>query len=792
MINITGLACGITCTLLAVLYWKDERSFDTFHKNNPNLYRVTTNLRNDKEGNRVTVGKTGQVQGPAFKAAVPEVQNYVRILGGDIYTNLVADNKVLHLRSFFVDSTFFKVFSFRIVKGDIIAPLKEINSVVLTETTARKFFNSTDVVGRVFSMDADPSYNILARPLMVSAVVEDPPGNSSLQFDALFTLEFMQLSFDDTNWLNQYLGTFVLLHPNASIQKVKEKFNAVYDAHGKKQVGKPEYDFMNGYDPDIKYGLQPIQDIHLNAGIITDGFNEAAVGNVSSPVYSYVFMGIALFILVMAAINFINISIAGSLKRAKEVGVRKISGGNRGQIITQFLLESSLLCLAAFLLSIVLMNLALPFFNQVTGKQLSFQNVIDWQLTMYFIVVLFFIILLTGFYPAFVLSNFKAPEVLYNKQKLNGRNLLGRSLVVLQFSLAVFLLVAATVYYLQMDFIRTKDLGYNPYNIIRTAVNGDIDYRPVLNTLRNELAKEPSVKAVSFGNDGRLERVEVNSRSFESLIKGIDENYLSVMEIPLSAGRSLSVAFGDDTLGNILVNQAFVKAAGLQEPIGQTVLYDRYYADSTRRKIAGVIKDYHWGSLREPIKPMVMYWPETADGMSGVWVKIDKSKQRRAMEAIEKIYKTTMPRAFYEYDFIDELNTREYLQEQRWQKLVNFAAVLALVLCSLGLFGLAHLAANRRIKEIGVRKVLGASLSQVTSLLTVDFLKLVFVSFAVAFPAAWFVMNRWLRDYAYRIEINWWIFLIAALLALLVATCTVGVQAIKAAIANPVKSLRTE
>jgi len=669
--------------------------------------------------------------------------------------------------------------------------LKDINAVVLTESTARKFFNSIDVVGKMFTMDADPSFEKLGTSLVVSGVMEDPPGNSSLRFDVLFTFGFMRLSFEDDNWLNAYLGTFVVLYPGANLPAVIEKFNAVYAVHAKEQLGKPNQD-LYGFDPQIKYGLQPMTDIHLNSEIQTNGFNEGNEGGVinsSSPVYSYLFMGIAVFVLFMAVINFINISIATSLKRTKEVGVRKISGGSSGQIIVQFLLESSLLCMVAFLLSIVLMVLMLPLFNTVTGKQLLFVNAMDWKLSGYYVVVQVVIILLTGFYPAFVLSHFKAHEVLYNKQKLNSRNLFGGGLIVLQFSLAVFLLVASMVYYSQMNYIRTKDLGYNPHNIIRTEVYGNRDYKPVINVLKNELGKESSIKAVSFGSDGHFEDMKANDHSFKAMNRNIDENYLSLMEIPLVEGRNLSPDFANGDKDGVLVNEAFVKSAGWQQPIGQAVLIDRHY-DSLRKTVVGVVKDYHFGSLREPIKPMMMYMNETPDG--GIWVKFDKTNQKAAMAALKRIYEEAMPKAIYQYSFMDELNAREYMKEQRWQTVVNFATVLAFTLCCVGLLGLAHLAASQRYKEIGIRKVLGASVSQVVSLLTSDFLKLVMLSMIVAFPVAWVVMNRWLQDYAYRVEVSWRIFFGAATTALLISLLTVGLQAVKAAMANPVNSLRKE
>ena len=369
--------------------------------------------------------------------------------------------------------------------------------------------------------------------------------------------------------------------------------------------------------------------------------------------------------------------------------------------------------------------------------------------------------MLTGIYPAYVLSSFKPSEVLYNKQKLSGRNLLGRSLVVLQFSLAVFLLIATIVYYNQMDYIRTKDLGYNPNQIIRTGFGGDRDYKPVISFLKNELAKEPSVKMVSFGNDGWTEDMQVNGRTFKAQYKNIDENFLPLLEIPLKAGRNLSPSFPTDTKEGAIVNEAFVKASGIEDPVGKSIKMNRYY-DSTMKTIRGVVKDFHFGSLREPIKPMVMYMSESPDG--GIWVKFEKSKQKEAMAALERIYKKALPNVVYQYNFLDELNARQYLQEQRWQQVISIATTLSFIICCLGLFGLAHLSTNQRIKEIGIRKVLGASVSQIVALFSGDFLKLVMIAFVIAAPVSWMVMNRWLEDFAYRINISWWIFVAAGVL----------------------------
>ncbi len=787
-INVTGLAVGITCMLLAVLYVKDEQNFDAFHKLNPNLYRITTNMIANKGDKLQTIGGTGQVQGPAFKNAVPEVQQYVRVMGGDIFGDVIGGDKTLHLQQLFVDENFFSVFSFDLLHGNPQTVLRDINNVVITESTALKFFNSLNVLGKELQLDAEPSAKRLGKPIIITGVVRDLPKNSSIRFDILLPLKFMQLSFDDTNWLNAYLGTFVVLHPGADIKVVAQKFNRVFAGYAKEQVAENKKSF--GYDRQVSYGLQPITSIHLQPLYNSRGSREGGVINGSNPVFSYMFLGIAVFILLMAGINFINISIANSLKRAKEVGVRKITGSNQIQIIVQFLLESALLCLAAFALSVIITNFSLPLFNQLTGKQILMPEILDKQLVFYGTIIFIMIVLLTGLYPAYILSNFKPSQVLYNKQKLTGRNVFGKSLVVVQFSLAVFLVIATITYYNQMNYVRTKDLGYNPYQVIRSNIPGDRDTKPIQEFLRNELAKEPAIQQISFGGDRSFTVVvAIAGNHIQATNKVIDENYLPVMEIQLKAGRNFSTAFPTDKTNGVIVNEALVKAAGLKVPEG-TNIYLTDGPDKETKTIIGVVKDYHFGSLKERIQPMVM---TMSDWMgNNILVKFEKSKQKEAIIAWSKAYKKAMPQAVFQSGFLDEFNAKEYLQEERWQKVVSIAAVLSILICCLGLFGLSHLATHQRTKEIGIRKVLGASVAQIVTLLSIKFIQLVIIAFVIAAPVSWIVMNKWLQDFAYRVNMNWWIFLVAGLVALFIALITVSFQAMKAAIANPVKSLRTE
>jgi len=783
-INIIGLAIGISCVLLAVLYWKDERSYDSFHKKNPNIYRITSNIAESKGDKTHISGGTGQVQGPAFKASVPEVLNYVRVLGGGLGGDVVANQKSIHLQLLFADESFFNLFSFPFLHGNPQTVLQDMNSAVITESAALKLFNSTDVVGKEIQLDADPSAKRLGKPMLITGVVKKIPSNSSIQFELLLPMKFMQLSFEDKNWLNAYLSTFVLLNPNADLHVAIQKFNRVYAMNAKDQLA--ENIKAYGYDPAISYGLQPITDIHLNP---LDISLESGVVNGSNPLFSQLFMGIAVFILLMASINFINISISDSLKRAKEVGVRKITGGSRPQIILLFLSESAMLCGIAFLLAALLTSISLPVFNHLTGKQISRGCFFNAQLIVYFICILLVIIGFTGFYPAWVLSRFSAKQVLYNKQKLTGRNIFGKSLVVFQFSLAVFLMITTLVYYSQMHFIRTKDLGYNPHELIQSQIPGDREIKPIERFLKNELSKERDIKSVSFGGGEAMYEVKMKNRNIKAIHKVIDENYLSTMEIPLLAGRNLSPAFRSDSSRSVIVNEAFVKAAGLETPIGELLKTDDNF-DKETKTIIGVVKDFHTGSLREPIQPMVMFMNPWYGG--NILVKLEKTHVKEGLSALENAYRKAIPQAVYRYHFLDELNARLYEQEQRWQEIISIATLLSIAICCLGLFGLAHLATHQRIKEIGIRKVLGASVSQIVALFSTSFLKLVLIAILIASPFAWFTMNRWLQDFAYRVTIGAGVFITAGLISVTIALIAVGSQAVQAAAANPVNSLRTE
>ena len=785
LINIVGLAVGLTCVLLVTLFVKDEFSFDKFHAKSPQIFRVTTTLIN-KEGTQQTVGSSGQVQGPSFKTAVPEVLEFVRLMG--VGFNVVGEEKTLNLKGLYTDESFFKVFSFPLLHGNAQNAISGTNTIVLTEKSALKFFGRTDVVGKVLEVK-DGSFS---QPFVITAVAKDIPSNSSIQFEILVPFKYLEKSFTDDNWLTEYLTTFVLLHPSADPKNVLAKFPAIFAAKAKDQI--QETKKAEGYSPHRHFGLQPITDVHLNRMGLekkTSGGDSGGITNASTLTYSYILIGIVGFILLMACINFVNLSIANSLKRAKEVGVRKITGSTRWQIICQFLCEAAILCLAAFFLALLLSEIILPVFNSFVNKQLLIDNLFDAQMLITWFLLLSISILLAGLYPAFVLSRFKPKEVLYNKFKLSGGHWFGKSLVVFQFSLAICLIVATVVYYSQMDFISKKDLGYDSKNIVRIWIPLE-NPKQLVGRLKQEFTQHPALAKVATGADNSDPVLggfptKINGKEVRYVITEIDSSFLPALNIPIIEGRNFSPAFGGDKKKSAIVNEAFVKAAGLSNPLGQR--FENTWGGTDPLTIVGVVKDYHYGSLKDKIHPQVMI---LQDNLPFFWLKVHEGKRAQAVALLEKTFKTYAPTHPAQYSFLEDDIDSLYRNEKQWQQIINYSAVLSLLICCIGLFGLAHLAAAQRIKEIGVRKVLGASVYSIVSMLSKDVVKLVVIAAVIAFPVAWMAMNNWLQDFAYRIEISWWFFAIAGIAAILIALLTVSFQAIKAAVANPVKSLRTE
>jgi len=419
----------------------------------------------------------------------------------------------------------------------------------------------------------------------------------------------------------------------------------------------------------------------------------------------------------------------------------------------------------------------------LAGKAITWETIFHTQLLIYCLGLLLVVVLLTGAYPAYVLGTCNALQAFSDKQTLFGRNLLGRALIVTQFSLAVFFIIVTLLFYRQMDYVRTKDLGYHPQQVLVTHISGDRELQPVQALLKSELAQEPGISVLSFGGErGGTSTVQLPGKKIDAIHRVIDKNYLAAMGISLKTGQNFTDAFSSGAI----VNEAFVKAAGLKNPIGTPIQTDEYF-DKEQRIITGVVKDFHTGSLRERITPLVMIRNKSYGGE--VWLKVEKNRQAAAIAALAAAYKKALPETAFSYQFLDDLNAREYAQEQRWKQIIYIAALLSVLICCSGLFALAHIATQQRMKEIGIRKILGAGMTHMVALFSRDFMKLIGIAFFLASPVAWVVMDHWLAGFAYRVSIGSWIFIVAAIFSMGVALITVGFQVIRAVAANPVKNI---
>lgn len=778
VINIVGLALGLVCAMLIILYVKDEVSYDRFHKNINNIYRIvyTSDLNGQKQKN----ANSGFFQGPRFTINTPGISAFVRVQPGT--EDIKNGSEVLSQDLLYVDSSFFNVFSFPLIQGNPHTCLKDPHSVVISEKEAMKRFGTDDALGKTIMIKTDSAFT----PYSVSAIAKNSPQNSSIQFDML--LPFKETQSDATNsenWFNFFLNTFVVLSPNAKIASVERSMQDYYEKDASLIFNDLKQKY--GLGPETKmgsYSLQPFGNIHLSADLPAQNGLE----NASNPIYSYILSGIALFVMLIACINFVNLTVARSVKRAKEIGIRKVVGGSRKQLIFQFLGESFLLCFIAFVLAILLVQLILPVFNALSNKALSIHYLLDVRLILGYLTLFLITSFLAGFYPALVLSGYNPVSTLYSRFNLKGKNYLQKSLVVLQFALATFLIIGTIVIYLQFTFLTNTSLGYNDHNIVEVPKSSLSHEAAAI--FKNDLLKNSNIEDVAPKNVGRWEtsaKID-NDSSIEFNYETVDESYIPMMEISILQGRNFSKKYAADSSNSVIVNESFVKQAGWKNPIGQTV---NFFFKEEIYHVIGVVKDYHYLALNEKIGPQLFTMKNS--NQFGIYdIKIKPGRTAESLKFIHQKFKELYPMSPYSYVFKDEQNRKNYEAEAKWRQIMLFASVLTIFISCIGLFGLSVLASENRTKEIGIRKVLGATVKNVTIVLSADFLKLVIVAMAIAIPLSWFSVNKWLEKYPYRIKISWEIFATGALLVIIIALLTVSFQAIKAAMANPVKSLRSE
>jgi putative ABC transport system permease protein len=779
-INIAGLSLGLASAMLIILYVKDEISYDRFHKGVNRIYRVTSQNFDKKENKTNYTGNTGYLQGPRYTAHIPELLSFVRIQSGrqDIRKGTdISSHDVLQ-----VDSNFFSMFSFPLTEGNPKTCLKEKHSVVLSEDEAKKQFGSIHALGKTLMVKDDSVFV----PYAVTGVAKKCPQNSSIKFDILVPMVESEADAQNgENWFNIFLNTFVVLPANANAQAVEKKMQKFYDEDTKEAIKSLKAKYGAEAEGWVsKPTLQPFLDMHLNKDMPADN----GLSDSSNPVYSYILSGIALFILLIASINFVNLTIARSVKRAKEIGIRKVVGGERRQLIIQFLGESFLLCLLAFSLAVLIVQLVLPVFNELSNKSLALSYLLDIKLVAGYFLLFLLTGFMAGFYPALILSGYNPVETLYSRFQLSGKNYLQKTLVVLQFSLASFLIIATFTIYSQFKFLTTQKLGYDDSNLIGVGIWGTKHERAAI--FKDELLKNPNITDVAFKNGGDWGTVaKINSDStMQFQYETVDESYIPMLKIALLQGRNFSKAFPSDSSHSVLVNEAFVKQAGWKNPIGQPV---NFWYNKEIYTVIGVVKDYHYHSLNEKIGPQ-LFTMKAKNEYGMTFLKIRPGTESSTLKYIQTKFRQLFPMMPYGYSFKADDNFKSYEAERKWKQIMLFSAVLTIFISCIGLFGLSVLSAERRIKEIGIRKVLGASVNSVVTILSKDFVKLVILALIIAIPLGWLAANKWLQNYPYRIDISWKIFAGAGTLVIFIALVTVSFQALRSAMASPVNSLRSE
>ncbi len=777
-INIAGLSLGLACAMLIMLYIKDEVSFDKFHKKINQIYRIDReNVR--EEGSAHYSSYTGYVQGPRFAANIPEIQSFVRFQpsGAEIKSGPNIQSEGVS----FVDANFFSVFDFPLLKGDAKSALTQLNSIVITETIAKKYFGNSNAFGKTLLINETGKF----APHVITGVAKDCPQNSSIKFDILLPLKVSAGEENDSkNWFNYFLSTFVVLAPDANVNALHTKMDKVFKSDANTAIA----DMQTRYgikDISMSWTLEPFSDIHLGK-MVSD--TDEILSDRSSPVYSYILSAIAIFILLIACINFINLTVARSVKRAREIGVRKVIGGTRKQLMIQFLSESFILCIIAFSLAIVIVKAVLPVFNQLSNKILSVSYLFDVNLIIGYAALFIFTGALAGLYPAVVLSNYNPVQTLYGRLRSSSKNYLQKSLVVFQFALASFLIIATLTIFLQFNYLTSQSLGYDDSNLI--SVQKPEMTRDEAALFKMELMKDHDIVDVTPRNSGFNNNTVKASpeKDVNVVIETIDPSYLPLFKIPVTAGRNFSAQFPSDSTNSVLVNEALVQEAGWDQTVGKQIIS---YENNKTYTVVGVVKNYHYKPLTEKIAPQIFTMNPAHDyGMA--FIKIKPGTETASLKQIEKTFKTLFPLNAFAYNFLEQQNAMSYQAEAKWKEILLFSAILTIFISCIGLFGLSVLSAEKRTKEIGVRKVLGASVNSIVVTLSTDFLKLIIISLFISMPLVWIAANKWLEHYPYRITPGWALFTAGGALVILIALITISFQSIKAAIANPVKSLRTE
>lgn len=783
IINIAGLAVGISCFILLMLYVQYETSFDAFHKKADRIYRIIrktpAHIYSGKELRAQTPGPLAQT----LMKEYPEVIHATKI--GLYFTELLFthENQTFYEKGISADKNFFKVFSFQLEKGNPETALAEPFAIVLTERLAEKYFGAEEPIGKTIKINEN--YNV-----KITGIVREIPKNSHLQFDYIMSIISLKLTQGKNNYLVRWdtpnnFQTYIELHKDTDYKELEKKL----PAFAKRYVGHLE---RNQKGQMESYHLQPLKNIHLDSHV------EDAISANSKKLYIYIFTIIACVILLIACINYMNLTTASASKRSREIGIRKVVGALRQQLIKQFLFESIILTVIAFSAAVLIVTLILPLFNSFIDRNITFNILGNSNIIVGFIALLIFTGILSGLYPSLVISSFQPVKILKGAHNsFSKKSSLRNSLVVFQFCLSILLIVGAVVIVKQLSFIRNKELGFNREQILVVTVRDDRILRSYP-SIKNALLQYPNITGISKSNDlpitqGSTGDVFVEGtdagpgNEFKPYIVYVDQDFLDVYEIELISGRNFSMEFTNESLNSVIINETAAKMLGWKEPIGKQC---RTWP-AENGKVIGVIQDFHFHSLYNRIEPLILTYAPPHMGRY-LSIKISSGNIEKTTDFINKTFKSFGSNRPLECFFLDDAFDSIYKAEQRLGVAFNYFSGLALFIACLGLSGLSSYIAETRTKEIGIRKVLGATAPRIAFLLYGKFALTILIANMIAFPIAYYASSKWLENFAYKISIDIWVFLLPAVISFAISFLTVSYQTIKAAYANPVDSLRYE
>jgi putative ABC transport system permease protein len=793
LINLVGLVLGMTCFLLIALYVFDELTYDRFHSKANRIYRVIDN-KVSPEGKETKVAAIGYKITQEGPSNIPEIKSAARFsVFGRVNVSYPGSPNVFYESWTEANPNFFRLFDFKFLAGDKLTALNTPRSAVVTKSAALKIFGATDVLGRILKIETDTLL------FTITGVLEDFPSNSHLAFNLVLSENSDNSerynNFINSDWSSNNFTSYVELDKNADVAVATEKINRMVAANYRDSSGGKSV-----------LSLQPLPSIHFHSAGI-DGTPTERKGNLS---YIYVFSIVGLFVLIIACINYVNLTTARFASRGKEIAVRKVAGAGRRSLVIQFLAEALLMTVIALVFALLATKFLLPSFSAFTEKQLDLSLSSDYRIWIGVFATVIIAGFCSGIYPAFFQSKLKPFLLLKNKiQQGKGQLSLRRGLVVFQFSLSIIMIVATIVVFLQMKYVNTADMGFKKEQLLVVDINSR-DVRRSANTIKNEYAKLATVKSVSVtsrvpGEWKVMPKIKVRQQGATvagdgMYFIGADDQFLPTFQVQLLKGRNFGAATPGDSTA-VLINETAAAVLGIKEPSEQLIEIPsmdfsgnvEILDEPFKARVVGIVKDFNFRSMREEIAPMVIgYQNNPLHNIDYFTLRVDNENMDQTLEQLKVILQQTDVSHLFEYNFLDKQWDNFYRDDRKRETIFLAIAIMTIFIACLGLFGLATYAAEQRIREIGIRKVLGASIVQLIGMLSKDFIKLVLIAAVVAIPVAWWMMNNWLNDFAYRTKLYWWIFVAAGAAALLIALCTVGLKALKAAVSNPVKSLRSE